>query len=97
MSVVYKKKLTYIESKRHFIRIGKDHIDKFPIQNVSFYVVVNGKRFEVALGARHRILAAIFWEKLPSFKQGDTIIFSKNKDGFYTVSVEEEKIKNYRT
>jgi len=97
MSEVFRKKLAYSESSRHYIRILKDYRDKFPLPHKPFFVVVNGPRFEVVLDSSYRVWAAMFWNKLPRFRGGDIIIFSKNEDGSYNVTVEKGKMDFYRS
>jgi len=91
MIEVFRKKLAYSESSRHYIRILKDYKDEFPEPYKPFIVVIKGERIEVVLDSSYRVWAALFWDKLPRFRGGDTIIFSKNEDGSYTVNVEEGK------
>jgi len=97
MSEVFRKKLAYSESSRHYIRILTDYRDSFPPPYEPFFVVVNGQRIEVVLDSSYRVWAAMFWDKLPRFRGGDTIVFSKNEDGSYNVTVEERKMEKFRT
>jgi hypothetical protein len=43
----------------------------FSSQCFLFFVVINGRRFEVVLNSQYRIWAATFWKKLPCFREGD--------------------------
>jgi len=88
MNEVYKRKLRYSESRRHFIHIGKEYRDMFPPTDETFIVVIEDKRIEVAVGSLDRIWAALFWDRLPRFREGDTIVFSKNADGSFDVYME---------
>jgi len=89
MNEIYRRKLRYSEAKRHYIRIEKKYRDMFPPAGETFIVVIDNQKFEVAVGSLNRIWAAIFWEKLPRFREGNMIVFSKNPDGSFNVTIEE--------
>lgn len=89
MQEIYKRKLTSTEAKRHFIFIEKKYRDMFPQARETFEVVIDNEKFEAAVGSLNRIWAAIFWEKLPHFREGDAIAFLKNPDSSFNVSIEE--------
>lgn len=97
MNEVFRKKLAYSESSRHYIRILKDYRDRFPQPYEAFFVIINGQRFEVVLDSSYRVWASMFWDKLPQFRGGDMIVFSKNADGSYNVTVEKRKMEKFRT
>lgn len=85
---ICRQKLSPTEAKRHFIRVRKKYRDMFPPAGETFVVVIDNEKFEVTVGSLNRIWAAIFWDKLPHFREGDTIVFSKNPDGSFNVSIE---------
>jgi len=89
MEKIYKRKLTYCEAKRHYVYIEKKKRDLFPSTDHDFDVVVNNMKLPVKVDKQNRIWAALFWDKLPHFRKGDTIIFSKNADGSFNVRIEK--------
>ncbi len=87
--MIYKRKLKQSESERYYIYISEESSDMFPPQGKKFDVTVGNKRFEVRIDKYRRIWANYFWQLFPSFKQGDTVVITKNKDGSYNVDVEK--------
>jgi hypothetical protein len=83
----YRRKLSRTEANRHFVYI-ESHSDLFPPPEKIFKILVGKDKMEVKLDKRHRIWASIFWDCLPHFSEGDTIIFSKNNNRSFTVNVE---------
>lgn len=57
----------------------------FPQPKEPFTAIVKGKPFTVAIDTNYRIWINIFWEKLPTFKEGDTVTITKNANGTYKV------------
>lgn len=86
--MVYERKLSRTEAKRHFIYVDEKHRDLFPPQRRKFNILVKNQKVEATIDSQWRIWAALFWDDLPSFEEGDTIVISKNRDGSFMVEVE---------
>ena len=89
MKKVYEKKLAPSESSRHYVRILEEYRDLFPLPYSHFSIKINDEIVDVTLDASYRIWIGAFWKKLPTFKMGDTIIFTKEDDGYYTVTMKK--------
>lgn len=89
MNEIYKRKLRYSEARRHYIRVDRRHMDMFPPVGETFTLVIDDQKFEVKIGSLNRIWAALFWDKLPHFREGDMIVFSKSPDGSFNVYMED--------
>jgi hypothetical protein len=87
-ALTYKRNLSKTEAKRHFVYVDSENRDFFPNPCQNFIVKVSGDKREVSIDKKGRILASIFWELLPSFREGDLIIFSKESDRVFTVTME---------
>jgi hypothetical protein len=86
--MVYQRKLSPTEAKRHFVYITFDGRGYFPPAGQEFKVVIGKHIVEVKVDSKSRVWGAMFWDRLPHWNRGDTITFTKNKDGSYTVMVE---------
>jgi len=71
------------------IPIDKGHRDMFPPAGETFTVVIDNLKFEVTIDSFNRIWLEELWKRLPRFKEGHTIVFSKNPDGSLNVTIEE--------
>lgn len=89
MQEIYKRRLSPTEAKRHYVYIENDALWLFPFVGKPFKIRIGKKEFEVAIGSENRIWATLFWEKLPHFREGDTIFFLKKPDGSFYVGIEE--------
>jgi len=89
MQEIYKRKLSYSETNRHFIHIDKRHRDMFPPAGETFMVVIDNEKFEATIDSFNRIWLDELWKRLPHFREGDTIVFSKNPSGSFNVTIEE--------
>jgi len=88
--LIYKRRLTPSEAKRHFVYIAKDHRNMFPPPGKEFKVDVDNQKIDVKIDSKWRIWAALFWEKLPSFQRGDVVVFSKLASDTFKVEVEKQ-------
>jgi hypothetical protein len=86
--MVYKRRLRQSEAERYFIYVEASSRDMFPKQHVRFNLMFKGKPFDVEIDDSWRIWVNYLWDKLPSFKECDIIIFEQNKDGSFNISVE---------
>jgi len=89
MQEIYKRKLSYWEANSHLIPIDKGHRDMFPPAGETFTVVIDEEKFEATINSFNRIWLEELWKRLPHFREGDTIVFSKNPDGSFNVTIEE--------
>lgn len=87
--ISYRRKLRPTEAKRHYITISKEYRDVFPPSGEIFKIIVNNENIDVTIDKSNRIWAALFWDRLPHFEEGDTIVFSKNPDDSFNVSMEK--------
>ena len=87
MKEIYRRKLCYSESRCHYIKVSKKYRDMFPPTGEPFTLFIDDQKIDVEIGSLNRIWASLFWGKLPHFRGGDTIVFSKNPDGSFNVSI----------
>lgn len=87
--MVYKRELSPTEARRHFVYVDGKHREIFPHPGERFNVVVGSQKIEVAIDKQWRIWAAMFWDKLPHFEGGNVVVLSKQRNGSFTVSIEE--------
>ena len=89
MKFVYRKKLTPVEAERHYIYVDKGHRDIFPTPREEFKIVITHNRrvLKAKIDANGRIFSPLY--EYITFKEGDTIIFAKNPNGSFNVSIRE--------
>ncbi|MEM2144251.1 MAG: hypothetical protein QW279_02740, partial [Candidatus Jordarchaeaceae archaeon] len=87
--LIYKRKLTPSEVKRHFIYVEKEYRCMFPPPGKEFEIIIKKEKINVKTDSRWRIWAALFWDDLPSFHVGDVIVFSKNPNDVFKIEVEK--------
>lgn len=88
-ALTYKRNLSKTEAKRHFVYVDSENRDFFPHPLQNFIVTIGGEKREVSIDKNGRILASIFWELLPSFHEGDLVIFLKKSCKVFTVTIEK--------
>lgn len=90
---VFSKRLTPSEVARHCIRINKESRALFLEAQKSFTVIVGNKRIEMIIDNYDRIRFlycdwSVFTDLL-NFVEGDTVVFYKNSDGTFNLSVKK--------
>lgn len=81
--------LTAMEAKRHYIYIKAEHRGMFPPVGEKFEVIVENDKSEVSVDTEDRIWASLFWDHLSIFEKGQVVIMTKNRDGSFTVTMED--------
>jgi hypothetical protein len=93
MNKIFCKKLTRSELDRHYIRVNKRDRPLFPPAGVPFTAIVGKTRIEMIIDKYDRIYIQYrFWDSLREpldIEEGDTMVFSKNPDGTFTISVQK--------
>jgi hypothetical protein len=87
--LIYKRKLTPSEARRHFIYVDEEHRSMFPPPGKEFEIIVKNQKIKVKVDSQWRIWAALFWDYLPSFQVGDVIVISKTPNGVLKIAVEK--------
>lgn len=88
MRFVYKRKLTLTEAKRHYIFVDKGHRDIFPSPKDNFKIIIDhDKLLDARIDAEGRIYSRLC--DYITLKEGNTIVFAKNYNGSFSVSIKE--------
>lgn len=86
---IYKRRMTVSEATRHFIYIEAGEIWKFfPCRKERFKVRIGGRKFDVEIDDGNRMWAASFRDYI-EFKKGNVLVFKKNRDDSFTLSLEK--------
>jgi len=88
MQEIYKRRLTSTEAERYFVYIERDYWDKLSVIQGTLRIRFGKQEFDAKVDKQGRLFLGKFRDYI-NLNKGSTIIFHKNPDGSFNVSIEE--------